>query len=83
MLINKLEDFLFPCGCDLVDVGLDEVFVRDLTSSDHVENLYYSLGHEIICINCSEQIEQTIPECGSYPQFEGCKDLPAVQKYGN
>ena len=82
MLENKFEDFSFSCGCDLADVGLDEVFVRDLTCNDHVEKLYYSLGHETICIYCSEQIEKTILESPNYPQCEGCKDLPAVHKYG-
>ena len=36
-LENKFEEFSFSCGCDLVDLGLEEVFVRDLTCSDHVE----------------------------------------------
>lgn len=62
----------------VVDLRL-EVFVRDLTCSDYVEKLYYSLGHDTIFVHCSEPIENeemTPPDCPNYPQCEGCKDLP-------
>ena len=84
-LTKEFEDFSFSCGCDLEDLGLDNVFVRDLTCSDHIEKLYYSLGHETICIYCSEPIESdemTPAESPDYPQCGGCKDLPSIHKYG-
>lgn len=79
------QEFSFSCGCDLNDLGLDEVFVRDVTCSDHVEKLYYSLGHEPICVYCSEPIaseDTDQSDCPTYPQCAGCKDLPGVHKYG-
>ena len=78
----KFEDFSFSCGCDLYDIGIDDVFVRDLTCSDHMEKLYYSLGHEIICVYCSEEVEDTNQDGSIYPQCTGCKDLPPIHKYG-
>jgi hypothetical protein len=44
MLENKFDDFSFLCGCDMADVGLQEISVHDLTCHDLTENLYYSLG---------------------------------------
>ena len=82
-LKSQFEDFSFSCGCDLQDLGLEVVFMRDLTCSDHVEKLYYSLGHEPICVQRSEPIEDMgSPESPIYFQCEGCKDLPEVCKYG-
>ena len=82
MLEQKFEDFSFSCGCDLNDLAIDEVFVCDVTCSDQ---LYFSLGHEPICIYCSEPItseDTDQSDCPTYPQYAGCKDLPGVHKYG-
>ena len=84
-LEHEFEDFSFSCGCDLQDIGIEDVFVRDLTRSDHMEKLYYSLGHEVICIYCTEPItgdDAVSNDSPTYPQCAGCKDLPGIHKYG-
>lgn len=72
MLEHKFEEFSLSCGCDLNNLGLDKVFVRDLTCSDHMEKLYYSLGHGPICIYCSEPITSEDTDQSDSPTYPQC-----------
>lgn len=69
-LQSILDDVSYTCGTTFDDLDLPgrltNVFVKDHSCADSIENLYYSCGFEPICFRCaSEEVEdsdQTLPQ---------------------
>ena len=63
---SKLSDFDFSCDASLFDLDLPQshgdVHCRDLRCEDPVEKLYYSMGYEPICTQCSSEDDLDKPE---------------------
>ena len=82
---QELDGMMYTCGESLQDLNLDspldEVYVRDLTCSDHIEKLYYSAEYELICIRCATELQAPDTADAEYcPQCTDCKQ-PKIRKH--
>ena len=85
-LDNALEDYVYSCGAQLSELGLegrlgdDTVCVRDIRCYEPVEKLYYSVGtYELICIFCCSSENLTSKE-DCYPQCSDCSRKQPIKK---
>lgn len=79
-LQSVLEDVSYTCGASLEDVDLGpslasyKLMIRDHRCGDNIEKLYYSAGHETICIFCgTTDLVNSVPE-GVYPICLCCEE---------
>ena len=86
-LMATLEGMSFSCGAPLEDLdlpdGLPVVFVKELSCSDPMEKLHYSVGHEAICYYCGTEQEIIEEETDVYyPACCACSGREKVKKCG-
>ena len=82
-LSTLLEDYTYTCGATLSDLelpdALSSVCARDIQCYDPLENLYFSMKYEPICIHCCGDKSLRNKE-GYYPQCELCADKTPIAK---
>lgn len=86
-LQDELEDASFSCGSQLSELLGEKhaelpVYVKDLTCEDLIEKLYYTVGHEPICIYCSDLVSDYNKSSVHYPLCTFCNTKQSIKKYG-
>ena len=82
-LEEALADVSFTCGAPLQDLELPgklaNVYVRDISCEEPIEQLYYTITHPPICVYCAHSLDKADSESGYLPQCVECKDKPRIK----
>ena len=77
-----LDKWSFTCGAQLQDLNLagclTDIYVREMSCNESIEQLYYSAKYESICIYCATPQPATDPQF--YPQCAGCRSRDRIRK---